>query len=79
MALPISLSAVPVGAKAVLKGYPREGAVFLRFREMGMLPGTVVAVMRTAPLGDPLEIEVRGYRLTLRRSEADQITVELKG
>ncbi len=43
---------------------------------MGLLPGTRLKLVRTAPLGDPLEVEVRGYRLTLRRSEADQIRVE---
>jgi ferrous iron transport protein A len=44
---------------------------------MGVLAGTLVTLVRTAPLGDPLEIQVRGYNLTLRRSEAEQVTVEL--
>jgi Fe2+ transport system protein FeoA len=43
---------------------------------MGLLPGTRLTLVRTAPLGDPLEIEVRGYRLSLRRADADSILVE---
>ena len=48
----------------------------VRLREMGLLAGTTVTHVRTAPLGDPIEIKVRGYRLTLRKSEAEQILVE---
>ncbi|MBL9206516.1 MAG: ferrous iron transport protein A [Opitutaceae bacterium] len=76
MAESIPLSALPVGRSAVLRSYPAAGAAFLRFREMGLLPGTTVTLIRTAPLGDPLEIQVRGYRLTLRRTEAEAIVVE---
>ena len=43
---------------------------------MGLLPGTSVTLVRTAPLGDPIEIKVRGYNLTLRKSEADHVMVE---
>jgi Fe2+ transport system protein FeoA len=47
--------------------------------EMGLLPGTRVPVVRAAPLGDPLELRVRGYSLSLRRAEAAQITVTSEG
>lgn len=47
-----------------------------RLLEMGLLVGTHVEVVRYAPLGDPVEIKVRGYRLTLRRHEAELIRVE---
>jgi len=77
MADVISLSAVAAGQSAILRDYPKAGVAFLRLREMGLLPGTRLKLVRTAPMGDPLEIEVRGYRLTLRRSEADAIQVEL--
>ena len=43
---------------------------------MGLLAGTPLTLVRTAPLGDPIEIKVRGYHLTLRKSEADHILVE---
>jgi ferrous iron transport protein A len=70
------LSELPIGASAIVRGYPKAGASFLRLREMGVLPGTSVTLVRTAPLGDPLEIKVRGYNLTLRKSEAEHIVVE---
>jgi ferrous iron transport protein A len=43
---------------------------------MGLLPGTAITLVRAAPLGDPLEIKVRGYHLTLRKSEAEHVLVE---
>ncbi len=48
-----------------------------RLMEMGLLVGTPVELVRFAPLGDPVEIKMRGYHLTLRRHEADQILVSL--
>ncbi len=51
----------------------------VRLLEMGLLPGTEVEMVRLAPLGDPLEIRVRGYLLSLRREEASAIEVELTG
>jgi len=47
-----------------------------RIVDMGVTPGTQVAVERIAPLGDPIELRVRGYRLVVRKSEASHITVE---
>lgn len=75
----MKLSELAVGASAIVREFPRSGAAFVRLREMGLLVGTPVTLVRTAPLGDPLEIKVRGYHLTLRRSEADQVTVEPQG
>lgn len=72
----VTLSALAVGSKAILRDFPKQGVAFLRLREMGMLPGTTITLVRTAPLGDPLEIKVRGYNLTLRKSEADHVMVE---
>lgn len=71
-----SLSLLSVGASAKVRDLPKQGTVFLRLREMGLLPGTVVTLVRTAPLGDPIEIKVRGYHLTLRKSEAEHILVD---
>ena len=50
-----------------------------RLMEMGLLVGTAVELIRFAPLGDPVEIKVRGYHLTLRRHEAEQILVKPRG
>ena len=74
----VSLSSLAVGSSAVLREFPAQGVAFLRLREMGMLPGTTLTLVRTAPLGDPIEIKVRGYSLTLRKSEADHVMVEPK-
>lgn len=70
-----NLAQLPVGASAVIKSYPVSGPAFIRLREMGMLPGTRVTLVRVAPMGDPIEIQVRGYRLSLRKSEASQVEV----
>jgi ferrous iron transport protein A len=76
MAAEIKLSELAVGASAIVRTYPKSAAAFLRLREMGVLPGTSVTLVRTAPMGDPIEIKVRGYHLTLRKSEADHVVVE---
>lgn len=76
MAEPIPLSSLEVGDTANLKSYPITGAAFIRLREMGLLPGTRITLMRRAPMGDPIEIKVRGYNLTLRKTEAEHISVE---
>ena len=76
MAAPIKLSELPVGASATVREFPKTGSAFIRLREMGLLAGTRVTLIRTAPLGDPLEIKLRGYNLTLRKTEADYVLVE---
>jgi ferrous iron transport protein A len=76
MSAPIKLSDLTIGASATVREFPKNGAAFLRLREMGLLTGTRVTMIRTAPLGDPLEIKVRGYHLTLRKTEADHVLVE---
>jgi ferrous iron transport protein A len=70
------LSQLAVGASAVVRSYPQSSGLFLRLREMGLVPGTTVTLVRTAPLGDPIEIVVRGYHLSLRKSEAAHVRVE---
>jgi ferrous iron transport protein A len=73
----MKLSELAVGASAVVRDYPKTGSAFVRLREMGLLTGTRITLVRTAPLGDPLEIKVRGYHLTLRKTEAEHVIVEL--
>ncbi len=72
----LKLSELAVGTAAVVREFPKQGAAFLRLREMGLMPGTSLTLVRLAPLGDLLEIKVRGYNLTLRKSEAEHILVE---
>lgn len=74
----LKLSELTVGSQAVVREFPKQGSAFLRLREMGLMPGTTLTLVRLAPLGDPLEVKVRGYNLTLRKSEAEHILVEAK-
>ena len=53
-----------------------DDSLSMRLMEMGLTPGVEVELVGTAPLGDPLEFEIRGYRLSLRRSEAARVSVE---
>ena len=76
MSASLKLSSLALGASARVKEIPKTGNTFVRLREMGLLPGTVVVFVRAAPLGDPLEFKLRGYHLTLRREEAEQIIIE---
>lgn len=76
MSAPQNLAQLNVGASAVVREFPRSGPAFIRLREMGLLPGTRVTLVRVAPMGDPIEIKVRGYSLTLRKSEAEFVVVE---
>jgi ferrous iron transport protein A len=70
------LTSVNVGATATVTEIKLPPASRPRLMEMGLLVGTPVELVRFAPLGDPVEIKVRGYHLTLRRHEADQILVQ---
>ncbi len=72
----IKLSDLGNGTKAIVQKFSKTGAASLRLREMGLLAGTEITLVRTAPLGDPIEILVRGYHLTLRKSEGEQVLVE---
>jgi ferrous iron transport protein A len=76
MADVIKLSQLAVGANATIREFSKSGTATVRLREMGLLPGTKVTLVRTAPLGDPIEIKVRGYHLTLRKTEAEHVLVE---
>jgi len=71
-----TLANVPIGATARVVNISGDAALEQRILEMGVLPGTQVKVIRQAPLGDPIEIRVMGYSLSLRRSEAACIEVE---
>jgi ferrous iron transport protein A len=72
----IRLSELPLGATARVIEVQGDDDLGLRLMEMGLTPGVNVAYRGAAPLGDPLEFEVRGYRLSLRRQEAQRVTVE---
>lgn len=69
------LTCLAVGARATVSDIKVPSASRARLMEMGLLVGTPVELVRFAPLGDPVEIKVRGYHLTLRKNEAEQIFV----
>ena len=69
------LSELPTGQSAVIVSLPHGVAGLTRLREMGVLPGTKIQLIRRAPLGDPLEISVRGSLLSLRQQEAELIEI----
>ncbi len=71
-----TLKDIPVGEKATVIRIHGEGAVKRRIMDMGITRGVEVFVRKVAPLGDPVEITVRGYELSLRKADADSIEVE---
>ncbi|MBR6767759.1 MAG: ferrous iron transport protein A [Clostridia bacterium] len=71
-----TLREVKIGESAVIKKLHGEGALKRRIMDMGLTKGTEVYVRKVAPLGDPLELTVRGYELSVRKSDAEMIEVE---
>ncbi|MBQ3079762.1 MAG: ferrous iron transport protein A [Clostridia bacterium] len=71
-----TLKDVPVGASAVIVKLHGEGAIKRRIMDMGLTKGTEVCVRKVAPLGDPMELTVRGYELSVRKSDAESIEVQ---
>ncbi|NLB75484.1 MAG: ferrous iron transport protein A [Crenarchaeota archaeon] len=70
------LSTLQPGQTAIITTMQQNGPVKRRLLEMGLVRGSKIKIIRRAPLGDPIEIEIRDYKLTLRKKEADTITVE---
>lgn len=71
------LKHLSVGDRAKVSGFSEVGGAYRRkLLSMGLTPGAELQVARVAPMGDPVEIRVRGFALTLRKNEADALTVE---
>ena len=64
-----------VGEKLIVKGIQKDSIVTRRLLDMGLTPGVTLEITGKAPLGDPIEVIVRGYKLTLRKNEAKSILV----
>ena len=75
----LSLADLEPGAEARVEAVSGESPIAKRLLDLGFVPGTAVRVLRRAPLGDPVEYELRGYRLCLRRSEARRVRVRRAG
>ena len=74
----MTLDALPLGREAVITAVGGEGALRCRLLDMGLIPQTRVRVEKVAPMGDPIELRVRGYALSLRKEDARNITVEVR-
>lgn len=73
----MTLKELSIGDRARVLGYTETGKAYRRkLLSLGLTPGTELTLERVAPLGDPVEIYVRGYSLSLRKHEADALTVE---
>lgn len=77
MTRPSTLADLPVGGSAVVLGYADGPVARRRFIDMGLVPGTRVTRLRTAPLGDPSEYAVFGARVAVRKRDAEIVLVEL--
>ena len=71
----MTLDILPIGQWARIEAVAGEGPLHDRLLEMGLIPGTMVQVSKLAPLGDPMEIFIQGYSLTVRKAEAAMIIV----
>ena len=71
-----TLKEVKIGESVTIKRLHGEGALKRRIMDMGLIKGTEVYVRKVAPLGDPMELTVRGYELSVRKSDAENIEVE---
>lgn len=71
----LTLRDVKIGETATVVKLHGEGAIKRRIMDMGITKGVVIKVVKVAPLGDPLEINVRGYELSLRKADADLIEI----
>jgi Fe2+ transport system protein FeoA len=74
----MTLDQLPLGQEAVITAVGGEGPLRCRLLDMGLIPKTTVRVEKVAPLGDPIELRVRDYALSLRKEDARSITVEVK-
>ena len=71
-----TLAQLPVGASAKVARIEGQDELACRLMEMGLTPGVELRLVGAAPLGDPLELEVRGYRLSVRKSEAKRVELQ---
>ena len=72
----MTIDDLQIGQQGTIHTVGGEGALRLRFLDMGLIPGTKVRLKKVAPMGDPIQIQVRGYELTIRREDAKMITIE---
>lgn len=72
----MTINDLKIGQEGVILSVGGEGPLRLRFLDMGLIPGTKVSLQKIAPMGDPIQIRLRGYELTIRREDADKIALK---
>ena len=72
----MTLDQLPIGQEAIITAVGGQGELRCRFLDMGIIPKTRVRMQKVAPMGDPMEIRLRGYELTIRREDAAKITLK---
>lgn len=73
----VLLTDMSLGQKGLVKSLKADGAVRRRLFDMGITPGADIVMVKRAPLGDPIEVTIRGYQLSLRKTEAIGVVVEV--
>ena len=71
----MTINDLKISESGVIDTVGGEGPLRLRFLDMGLIPGTKVTLQKVAPMGDPIQIHLRGYELTIRREDAAQIAL----
>ncbi len=74
----MTLDKLPIGQSAVITAVGGEGALRCRLLDMGLIPRTRVTLQKVAPMGDPLELHLRGYSLTIRLEDAGKIEIQME-
>ena len=72
----MTINDLKIGQSGTISTVGGEGPLRLRFLDMGLIPGTKVTLQKVAPMGDPIQIRLRGYELTIRREDAGKITLK---
>ena len=75
MTTPITLNDLPIGKTATVRTVGGQGALRQHFLDMGLIPNAAVTMVKRAPMGDPIEVRIKAYELTLRAAEAAEIEV----
>ena len=73
----MTLNQLEIGKEARITKVGGEGPLRCRLLDMGIIPGTNIKIRKVAPMGDPIEIQIRGYELTIRLEDAEKIEVEV--
>ena len=71
----MTVNDLQIGQQGTITKVGGEGALRLRFLDMGLIPGTTVTLQKVAPMDDPIQLRLRGYELTIRREDAMKITL----